>query len=89
MKTIEKKIWPEFFDKDKSRKFDIRLADFDLEEGDIIKFREWNPETKEFTGRGFEKNVRSVSKFINPLKFWTEEQLEKYGLFQIEFESDD
>ena len=86
MKIIEKKIWPEFFEKDKDRKFDIRLADFDLEEGDIIKFREWNPETKQFTGREFERKVKSISKFSNPLKFWTAEQLEKHGLFQIELD---
>lgn len=86
MAIIEKKVWPEFFEEDKDRKVDVRLADFDLNEGDTIKFREWDPKTKEFTGREFEKNVKSKSKFSSPLRFWTKEELEKHGLYIIEFE---
>jgi ASC-1-like (ASCH) protein len=48
MAIIKKKIWPEYFelvDSDKKR-FELRLADFDIKEGDTLILEEWNPETK-------------------------------------------
>lgn len=40
--TVEKKIWPEYFDEVKSgkKKIEMRIADFNLSEGDTIIFRE-------------------------------------------------
>lgn len=46
--------------------------------------REWNPETKKYTGRVIEKKVKRVDKvkdFTNS-KFWSKEDIEKFG-FQI------
>jgi len=80
---IEKKVWPEYFQKilDGVKTYELRLADFECNPGDILVLREWNPETKEYTGRSIEKNVTYVGKTKNQ-KFWTKEEIEKYG-FQI------
>ena len=78
---IEKKVWPEFFQKilDKTKTFELRLADFECNPGDSLVLREWNPETKEYTGRVLEKKVTYVLK-TKDAKFWPEEDVEKYGL---------
>jgi hypothetical protein len=38
MKTIERKAWPEYFRQimDGKKTFDLRLNDFDIEEGNIL-----------------------------------------------------
>lgn len=46
--TIKKKIWPEFFELVVSgkKKFELRVADFDIKEGDTFVMGEWDPKTK-------------------------------------------
>ena len=80
---IEKKIWPEFFQKilDGDKTFEVRLADFECKPGDVLVLKEWNPKTKKYTGRVLEKKVTYVIK-TKDIKFWSEEDVEKYG-FQI------
>jgi len=80
---IEKKIWPEFFEKILSgeKKFELRLADFDCQPGDILVLKEWNPASGNYTGRTVEKIVGYVLK-TKDIKFWTEEEIGKYG-FQV------
>ena len=53
MRKVEKKWWPETFDLFASgkRKFELRLADFELKAGDIIVAREWDPKTQKYTGQ--------------------------------------
>ena len=53
MKKIEKKVWPEYFQEilDGKKTFELRLNDFDIKEGDTLVLKEWNPETKDYTGR--------------------------------------
>ena len=77
---IEKKTWPELFQKvlDGEKKFDLRLADFECNSGDVLVFREWDPETKEYTGREVEKKVTFVVK-TKEISFWPDEEVEKYG----------
>ncbi|OGM31051.1 hypothetical protein A2630_00045 [Candidatus Woesebacteria bacterium RIFCSPHIGHO2_01_FULL_44_10] len=64
MKRIEKKAWPEYFEKILSgdKTFELRLADFDVDEGDTLVLREWDPKTKNYTGRKIEKKVSFVFK---------------------------
>ncbi len=83
---IKKKIWPEFFQKilDGDKTFEVRLADFECKPGDILVLEEWNPETKEYTGRVLEKKVTYVTKTKN-IKFWPEKDIEKYGYQIIAF----
>ena len=53
MKFISKKTWPYYFQLmiDGKKNTDLRLADFDVEPGDVIIFQEWNPDTESYTGR--------------------------------------
>ena len=80
---IEKKVWPEYFQKilDGDKKFELRLADFDCQIGDLLVLKEWDPETKEYTGRTLKKKVTYVIK-TKDIKFWSEQDIEKHG-FQI------
>ena len=80
---IEKKIWPEYFQKvfDGDKNFELRLADWECNEGDVLVLREWNPETKEYTGRVVEKVVGYVLK-TKDIDFFPPEDVEKFG-FQV------
>lgn len=84
---IRKKIWPEFFERVKSgkKKFELRLADFECKEGDILILEEWNPENKKYTGRKIEKKVGYVIRTKDE-KFWKKEDIDKYGFQVIGFE---
>jgi len=83
---IKKKVWPKFFQKilDGDKTFELRLADFECKPGDILVLREWNPETKEYTGRVIEKKVTYVIKTKN-VEFWPKKEVEKYGYQIISF----
>jgi len=81
---IEKKIWPDYFQMilDGKKNFEIRLADFEVKEDDILVLKEWNPETKEYTGRVIEKEVlRAIN--TKDMKYWTKEEVEKHGFWVI------
>src|SRR3990167_4388830 len=75
MKRIEKKTWPELFNKILSgeKTFDARIADFKIKEEDILVLREYDPAKKDYTGRKFEKKITFVlnskdQKFLLHLK---------------------
>lgn len=84
MKKIEKKVWPEYFQEILSGKktFELRLNDFDINEGDFLVLKEWNPATKNYTGREIEKEVGYVGKWkINDLTvFWSREDIDEKGI---------
>ena len=84
MKKIEKKIWPEYFQKilDNKKTFEVRLNDFEISEGDRLVLKEWNPETKSYTGRELERTVGYVGKWkIEELtKFWPLEDIMQKGI---------
>lgn len=82
----EKKTWPDYFQKilDGEKTYELRLADWDCKEGDILILREWDPKTKKFTGRFVEKKVTYVGKTKN-INFWPKEEVEKYGYQIISF----
>lgn len=82
---IKKKSWPELFQKilEGKKTVDLRLADFDIKEDDILVLEEWNPETKEYTGRKLKKKVKNVNK-IKLTDFHTIGEINKYGHWVIE-----
>jgi len=87
MATIHKKVWPEYFEKIISgkKKFELRLADFEVNEGDTLVLEEWDNKKKEYTGR----KVEVVATYIFKTKgqtFWPQEEVEKYGFQIIQFE---
>lgn len=81
MARIEKKCWPEFFRAiaDGGKTFELRLADFECGPGDTLVLREWDPQTRQYTGRELEKTVTYVLR-TKDAKFWPEEDVERYGL---------
>lgn len=83
VKRIEKKTWPEMFEAVCSGKktFELRLADWQCQEGDILVLKEWDPKRKKYTGRVLEKKVTFVLK-TKDIKFFSKEEIEKYG-FQV------
>jgi ASC-1-like (ASCH) protein len=87
MAIIKKKIWPAYFElvSTGKKKFELRLADFDIKEGDTLVLEEWDPETKEYTGRKIEKKVNYVLKF-NLDDFKQKDEIEKKGLYVIQFD---
>jgi len=88
MKTVTKKVWPEYFEAILSgkKKFELRLNDFEIEEGDTLVLREWDPETKDYTGRKVEKKVTYVGKFKIDRLFWSESEIKERGLQVISIE---
>ena len=83
---IEKKVWPEFFNAILAGKktFELRLADFECRPDDILFLREWDPKTKQYTGREIEKKV-AYSLKKKDIRFWPKKDIEKYGLQIISF----
>jgi ASC-1-like (ASCH) protein len=84
---IKKKTWPKYFNDILSgkKRFEVRLADFDIKEGDMLILEEYDPLTKKYTGRTIRKKVTFTTKF-NPLDAWTYEKLKKHGLLEIGLE---
>ncbi len=80
MIKIEKKMWPESYELVRTGKktYDLRLADWKVQPGDVIIFREWDPETKEYTGCSMEKKVGYVGK-TKSWEVWPKDDIEKFG----------
>ena len=84
MKKIEKKVWPEYFREiaDGKKTFELRLNDFEVSEGDVLVLREWDPKTKDYTGRQVERTVGFVGKWkIDDLtQFWPRQDIDEKGI---------
>lgn len=85
MNKIRKKCWPELFEKVRSGKknADIRLADFDIREGDILILEEFDPKNSKYTGRKITKRVKNVNK-VQLLDFHKSEEIRRFGHWVIE-----
>lgn len=85
MSLIKKKIWPKHFELVKSgkKKFELRLADFNIKEGDVLVLEEWNPKAKKYTGRKIKKKVEYIFKF-NLNDFGQKKKIEEKGLYMIQ-----
>lgn len=80
---IKKKILPISFQRilDGDKKFELRLADWECNPGDILELEEFDPEKKQLTGRTIAKEVTYVTK-TKDIDFWPQEDIDKFG-FQI------
>ena len=87
MTIIHKKVWREYFEEIISgkKKFELRLADFEINEGDTLVLEEWDKDKKEYTGRKVEVVANYILK-TEDLTFWSPEDVEKHGFQIIQFE---
>jgi hypothetical protein len=88
MAIISKKIWQEYFEKILSgeKKLELRLADFEVNKGDILILKEWNKDKEAYTGR----EIEVVATYILRTKdqtVWSREEVDKYGFQVILFEA--
>lgn len=90
MAIIKKKTWPEYFEAVATgkKKFELRLNDFEVREGDTLLLEEWDPKTKEYTGRKVEKKVTYVGrwKIEDMSRFWSAEEVMEKGIQIISLE---
>lgn len=84
---IRKKCWPEMFENISrgKKKFDLRLGDSSVKEGDILVLEEFNPETKAYTGRILKKKISYVLR-TKDLNFWKKEDIDKKGFVVMSLE---
>lgn len=84
---IEKKVWPDYFQLilDGKKHYELRLADWECNVGDILVLKEWDPSAKKYTGRVIEKEVTYVGKTKGATKFWSKDDIDKYGFQVISF----
>ncbi len=90
MSEIKKKISPEYFELIASgkKKFEFRLADFELNEGDTLVLEEWSEGEngiRHTTGRTLEKVVTHMLRA--PLeKFGDVKAFQEKGFYVIQFD---
>lgn len=93
MKTVEKKVWPTYFSEilNGNKKFELRKNDFDIQRGDILFLREYDPRLEVYTGREIKTKVTFVLNagkgnlpFFNP---WDNlDQFQIIGFDDIKYE---
>ena len=67
MAIIRKKIWPGYLELIESgrKKYDFRLDDFEIKEGDTIIFEEWDPKTKTASGCDYIEWVKGTTEQLD------------------------
>lgn len=87
MVEIKKKCWPDYFQQimNGKKNVEVRLADFELKDGDVLILEEYDPETSTYTGRKIKKTAKSVIKF-NPTRMHRLEEIKKFGFYIIEMQ---
>ena len=87
MNIIHKKILKKHFDDILSgkKKFELRLADFEINEGDTLILEEWDLDSKNYTGRKMEVTASYIIK-TKDINFWPQEDIDKYGFQIIQFD---
>lgn len=87
MAIIKKKIWTKYFAEiiTGKKKFELRLADFEIKKGDILILEEWNKDKKKYTGKKIEVAVTYIFKTKNQT-FYPQSEVDKYGFQIIQFE---
>jgi ASC-1-like (ASCH) protein len=88
MRIIKKKILPEYFEAILSgkKKFELRLGDLVIAEGDTLVLEEFELTAEAYTGRSIEKKVTDVASFKIDKLFWPKEEVMKKGIQIISFD---
>lgn len=86
--TFKKKTWPDLFAAvaNGKKKFDVRLNDVEMHEGDTLVLEEWNPQAQAYTGRRLEKRVTFVYRFKTSELFWPKDEIDQKGLQVVSLE---
>jgi Domain of unknown function (DUF3850) len=81
-RIIDKKVLPEYFDALQTRKknYELRLNDFDIQDGDILILREWDEKRNIYTGRKLRRSVTYVARFKMSQLFWPLEEIMEKGI---------
>jgi len=85
IKVINLNLPEKYFEKDRDNRLEARLAKFDLEKGDILRFNEINEKGKR-TGRYYDRQVKDFHKIHKATKYWSKKDLTKYGIYIFELE---
>ncbi|MDP3948582.1 MAG: DUF3850 domain-containing protein [bacterium] len=87
MAEIRKKMWLAEFEAVLAgkKKIDIRVADFEVKDGDTLVLEEWNPDTKQYTGRSIGSKVVHVMKFKID-DYGQQQEIQNKGLYAIQLE---
>lgn len=87
MARIEKKSWPEQFEAALrgEKRFDVRLGDLEVQPGDTLVLREWDPVANAYTGRSLEKRVTYVLR-TKDVQWWPDELVAQKGLAVLSLE---
>jgi hypothetical protein len=82
---VEKKIWPKDFEKikEKDSYMEIRLADFNIDVGDVLVLREWDPTKANYTGKELKFKVKDLKK-LDLRKFYSPDEIMKHGIYAME-----
>jgi hypothetical protein len=80
MSEVHKKVLSQYFDEILAGKktFELRLADWECNEGDVLVLDEINTETKQPTGRSVRKRVGYVL-HTRDLHLFSEEDVDRFG----------
>lgn len=83
---VRKKTWPDLFQLmlDGKKTTDLRLADFEINEGDTLILEEYDPKTRSYTGRVLKKRIKNLNK-VKLTDFHTIEDISRHGHWVIEF----
>jgi hypothetical protein len=81
-----KKIQTEHFENILSgdKTFELRLADWECVAGDVLILQEWNPATRDYTGREIKKDVTYVLK-TKDIAYFSPKEIEEFGYQIISF----
>ena len=84
---VELKTDPEMFQDilDGKKKFEIRLADKNINEEEVLVLLEKDKKTKKLTGRKIKKKVKFVLK-TKDLDYFSDEDIKKYGVILAGFD---
>ena len=83
MKIIDLNLPDKYFEKDRYNHLEARLARFELEKGDILRFHEVDEKGKP-TGRFYDRKVKDFHKIHKSTKYWSKKDLTKYGIYILE-----
>jgi len=85
-KCIELELSTHYFEKDRENELEARIARFELEIGDTLRFCETDADGKR-TGRFYDKKIVKLHTIKNAIRYWDLEALKEKGLYLFELEN--